>query len=212
MHLKVRPATESDIPQIYSIFTHYVLNTVITFRTNTPPFSYISKKFHETQERGLPFLVAIELPGQNDTCHGGNMTGKVCGYTLASPFRGYMLAYAPTVEMSLFVHPDYHSRGIGSMLLSSLIEALRETQHISYEVIGDAGSEARVHEQVKVKNILAIMAVNPEGKNGGEGLRDWYVQRGFIERGRMNEVGFKHGSIQYIFNTPYNTRGQPRQT
>ncbi|KLJ13734.1 hypothetical protein EMPG_11337 [Blastomyces silverae] len=193
MHLKVRTATESDIPQIYSIFTHYVHNTVITFLSNTPPFSYITKRFHETQERGLPFLVAVEQPGQDNTCHGGNMTEEVYGYTLVSPLRGYMLSYAPTVEMSLFVHPDYHSRGIGSTLVSSLIEALKETKHLSYEVTGDAGSEARVHGEAKVKNILAVMAVNPEGKNGGEGLRDWYVQRGFIERGRMKEVGFKHG-------------------
>ncbi|OAT10801.1 GNAT family N-acetyltransferase, variant 1 [Blastomyces gilchristii SLH14081] len=193
MHLKVRTATESDIPQIYSIFTHYVRNTVITLFANTPPFSYMTKRFHKTQERGLPFLVAVEQLEQDDTCHGGNMAEKVCGYTLASPFRGYMLSYAPTVEMSLFVHPEYHSRGIGSTLLSSLIEALQEAKHLSYQVTGHAGSEARVHAEAKVKSILAIMTVNPEGKNGGEGLRDWYVQRGFVERGRMKEVGFKYG-------------------
>ncbi|QSS53930.1 GNAT family N-acetyltransferase [Histoplasma capsulatum var. duboisii H88] len=192
MHPKIRSATESDLHQIHSIFTHYVQNTVVTFRVNKPPFSYIAKRFHEAQERGLPYLVAVEKSNQDNPSHEGNTTEKVCGYTLASAFRGYMLAYAPTVEMSLLVHPDYQSQGIGSALLSSLVEALREAKHLSYEV-GDADSEARLHEAVNVKNILAVMAVNPEGKNGGEGLRDWYVQRGFIERGRMREVGFKHG-------------------
>ncbi|PGH34521.1 phosphinothricin acetyltransferase [[Emmonsia] crescens] len=94
--------------------------------------------------------------------------------------------------MSLFVHPAYQSHVIGSILLSSLIEALKEAKHLSCEFVGDAGYEVHVHEGVKVKNILAIMAVNPEGKNRGEGLRDWYVKRGFMERGRMKEVGSKH--------------------
>ncbi|EDN03263.1 predicted protein [Histoplasma mississippiense (nom. inval.)] len=114
MHLKIRSATESDLHQIHSIFTHYVQNTVVTFRVNKPPFSYIGKRFHEAQERGLPYLVAVEKSGQDNPSHEGNPTEKVCGYTLASAFRGYMLAYAPTVEMSLLVHPDYQSQGIGS--------------------------------------------------------------------------------------------------
>ncbi|OJD15439.1 hypothetical protein AJ78_04314 [Emergomyces pasteurianus Ep9510] len=193
MPVKIRPATESDLPQIHSIFTHYVRNTVITFLTNSPPLSYIGKRLHEAQERGLPYLVAVEHFEQDNTRTGGNIQEKVCGYTQASPFRGHMLSYGPTVEMSLFVHPEYHSQGIGSILLSSLVEALKDAEHRCSEYAGDAGSEVRVHEVLKVKSILAIMAVNPDGKNGGEGLRDWYVQRGFMERGRLKEVGFKHG-------------------
>ncbi|KKZ61158.1 hypothetical protein EMCG_04207 [[Emmonsia] crescens] len=104
-----------------------------------------------------------------------------------------MPSYGPTVEMSLSIHPPYQSHVIGSILLSSLIEALKEAKHLSCEFAGDADYEVRVHEGVKVKNILAIMAVNPEGKNEGEGLRDWYVKGGFMERGRMKEAGFKHG-------------------
>ncbi|OAX82821.1 hypothetical protein ACJ72_02825 [Emergomyces africanus] len=193
MKVKIRSATASDLPQIHSIFTHYVRNTVITFLTNSPPLSVIAKRLREAQERGLPYLVAVEQLEQDNTETGGDIPEKICGYTQASAFRGYMLSYGPTVEMSLFVHPDYHSQGIGSILLSSLIEALKGAKHRCREFAADVGSEAPAPELMKVKSILAVMAVNPDGKNGGEGLRDWYVQRGFIERGRLKEVGFKHG-------------------
>ncbi|PGH18354.1 hypothetical protein AJ79_00420 [Helicocarpus griseus UAMH5409] len=193
MAIKVRPATESDIPQIHSIYTHYSLNTVVTFLINTPPLSYTARKFDTAQERGLPFLVAVEqAEGENGSAK-ANTPDKICGYAQASPFRGYMLAYGPTVELSLFVHPDYQSHGIGSTLLSALIEVLKETKHRPYEFAGDPEHEVSIQEGVQVKSLLAVMAVNSEGKNGGEGLRDWYVKRGFIERGRMKEVGFKFG-------------------
>ncbi|ODH51211.1 hypothetical protein GX48_02638 [Paracoccidioides brasiliensis] len=193
MAIKIRPATESDIPQMHSIFTHYVLNTVITFLINKPPLSYVADKLYATRDRGLPFLVAVERPEGANTSNEVDAQEKVCGYTQVSPFRGQLLAYGPTVELSLFVHPDYQSQGIGSKLLSSLIELLKETKHRAREFAGDLEHEVGIQDGFPVKNVLAVMAVDTEGKNGGEGLREWYVQRGFVERGRMKEVGFKFG-------------------
>ncbi|KAK2772527.1 hypothetical protein FQN53_004614 [Emmonsiellopsis sp. PD_33] len=185
MAIKIRPAIQQDLPQIHAIYTQYVLNTVVTFLVNKPPQSYTTEKFHTAQERGLPYLVAVEESEAGSE--------KVCGYTQASPFRGYMLSYGPTVELSLFVHPDYRCRGIGNRLLAALLEALKTTKHRTCEFEGDAEHEVKPEDGAVVKNLLAVMAVDSTGRNGGEGLRDWYVQRGFVERGRLKEVGFKMG-------------------
>lgn len=37
------------------------------------------------------------------------------------------------------------------------------------------------------------MAIDPDGKDGGEALMAWYKKRGFIQRGRMEQIGFKKG-------------------
>ena len=76
-------------------------------------------KFKEiTNARGLPYLVAVEKMAED-----ANET--VVGHTYLSPFRGHMLSYGPTVELSLFVHPDYQSRNIGSRLLAAVLESAK---------------------------------------------------------------------------------------
>jgi len=45
---------------------------------------------------------------------------------------------------------------------------------------------------ITVDNIIAVMAVDPEGKDKGETLRRWYIKRGF-QKGRISKIGFKRG-------------------
>jgi GNAT superfamily N-acetyltransferase len=151
-------------------------------------------KFHDiTESRKLPYLVAIEEDAENNR-------EIVVGYTYLSPFRGHMLSYGPTVELTLFVHPDHQSRSIGTRLLTAVLESARVpgVVHRAHEVtVDDDGLEHTVYAEdghgVRLRNILAVMAVDPEGKDGGEALRRWYVKRGFVERGRMDRIGFKKG-------------------
>ena len=192
--ISIRPAQEDDLPEIHAIYNHYVLNTVLTFLRHGPPLSYTAEKFHDLKSRNLPFLVAVEeeesISQSNDTMK----RGKVCGFASASPFRGYMLSYAPTVELTLFLLPTHKSRGIGGKLLESLTIALRETAHVSCEFAGDAEYEAHSESGgVRVRNLLAVMAVDVDGRDEGEWLRSWYVGKGFEEVGRMKKVGFKMG-------------------
>ena len=63
------------------------------------------------------------------------------------------------MEITLFCHPSYIALGIGPLLLNGLLDALRE--------------------QGRVKEVLAVMAVDPAGKRGGLALRDWYQRNGF---------------------------------
>ncbi|EEH34776.2 hypothetical protein PAAG_05823 [Paracoccidioides lutzii Pb01] len=150
-----------------SIFTHYVLNTVITFLINKPPLSYVADKLYTTQDRGLPFLIAVERPEGANTSNEGDTQEKVCGYTQASPFRGQLLAYGPSVELSLFF--------LSIQTISP--KASEETKHRAREFAGDLEHEVCIQDGFPVKNVLAVMAVDAERKNGGEGLRDWLCSK-----------------------------------
>lgn len=168
----VRDAVETDIEAVHEIHCYYVTNTVLTFRHKIVPLEAMKASFHNITERHeLPYLVATK-------------GGSVVGYIYADGFRGYMIGYAPTVEISLFCHPDFLGQGIGSILLDDLLERLKKTKHVTYE----ANYEQEIVES-DIRQVLAIMAVDE--RRQGLVLRDWYLKKGFAEAGRLKNVGYK---------------------
>ncbi|KZF25968.1 hypothetical protein L228DRAFT_257482 [Xylona heveae TC161] len=208
MAVIIRPAVEEDLAQVLDINTYYIRETVVTFAQNPPPLSSLVAKFHDITSRGLPFLVAVETGltnGDAENRGGANApTDKVIGYTYLSPFRGGMLSYGPTVELSIFLHPSHTSSGTGSRLLSTLLSLLGPyngspkvdgVKHLAREHVGHPEHEIFSPEGgVPVRSVIACMSLDTEkGKDSGEGLRRWYEQRGFVERGRLKGAGFKKG-------------------
>jgi L-amino acid N-acyltransferase YncA len=197
MSVIIRPARSSDLPQVHEIFTHYVMNTCLTFLSNPPPLSFTVNKFEDiTQKKGLPFLVAVDGDGDGD---GKERGCEVLGYTSLSPFRDSRHGYAPTVELSLYLHPSKVGKGIGSQLLEEVLGLVRrgEVWHAAWEFEGVEEWEVSIRDRDSeggiVKNVLAVMAVDTSSREEGEGLRRWYAERGFVERGRMKGVGYKMG-------------------
>ncbi|OAP55619.1 hypothetical protein AYL99_09770 [Fonsecaea erecta] len=164
MAVTIRSATKDDLPQIREIFEHYVLNTVVSFLVQKPPSNYVTSRFQESCARNLPYLVAVDDQGH------------VFGYAYASAFRGFMLGYGHTVEISLFCHPQHTNKGIGSQMIRQLIALLRTTKHLTRE----AGHEDSPVES-DVKKVMAIMAVDETAPGQGLALRDWYKRWGFQE-------------------------------
>jgi len=156
------------------------LNTVVSFLIKHPPPEYIRSRFEASKGRGLPYLVAEVETSENRS--------QVAGFAYASAFRGYMLGYGATVEMSIFCHPEHLGKGAGSGLMCRLLQSLRETNHI----FSEAGHEDEPQE-FAVKQVLAVMSVDDEKPDKGLGLRDWYVKWGFEQVGRLRKVGLKNG-------------------
>jgi phosphinothricin acetyltransferase len=177
MAITVRNASEEDLPQIQEIFEHYVLNTIVSFLVQKPPPNYIVSRFRETTARNLPYLVALDDSDQ------------VVGYSYASAFRGFMLGYGHTVEISLFCHPQHTKKGVGSQMMKRLIALLRCAKHVTREV----GHEDSPQEH-DVKKVMAIMSVDQNAAGGGLAVRDWYKRWGFEEVGRLKGVGSKKGT------------------
>lgn len=194
----IRDAKPSDLPQIRAVNIHYILNTVLTFRQTPPPPSTILAKYNDIKAHHLPFLVAIDtsLKHKNDNEDDSDL---VLGYAYLSPYRGEMLSYASTVELTLFIHPDHQSKSIGSKLLASILQAAESVLHRGFEFGGmddETVTKVVAGENglgVSVRNVLAVMAVDTDGPDEGDKLRRWYIERGFVERGRLKRIGFKSG-------------------
>jgi L-amino acid N-acyltransferase YncA len=172
---KTRAATASDIPTIYEIHKHYVLNTVITFKTEvTSKEAHLENLKYVQEQQKLPYLVAE------------SEDKEIVGYTYVSGFRSGKAGYRHTVELSLFCHPEHLYKGVGTTLLNKLLEVLSAPEaNMDFYVDGTRDDDK------KVRQVIACMAVNTDSKEEGIGLKRWYEAFGFALKGHLSEVGFK---------------------
>jgi L-amino acid N-acyltransferase YncA len=91
---------------------------------------------------------------------------EVAGFGYATLWRSRP-AYRHTVEDTIYVAPDQLRQGLGGMLLKGVIESCRNAE---------------------VEQVIAVIAET--GDPASEAL---HKRAGFIEVGRLNRVGFKHG-------------------
>lgn len=91
--------------------------------------------------------------------------GEVIGYASYGPYRPFD-GYKYSVEHSVYVRSDHHGRGYGRLLMEALIERARK---------------GKVHVMIG-----GIAAEN-------EGSLVLHKKLGFVETGRMPEVGQKFG-------------------
>ncbi len=127
---EIRPATIADLPDVLSIYRHYVRNTVVTFDEQPPTLRAYRSRFEHTQKLGYPFIVA-ESPH-----------GEILGFARVAPFRDKS-AFRHTVESTIYLGPAATGRGLGRVLLQELLDrcqavGLKEV----IAVIADSGADA----------------------------------------------------------------------
>ncbi|KAK9852655.1 Acyl-CoA N-acyltransferase [Penicillium brevicompactum] len=190
-----RPATLADIPQVRDINHWYILNSCFTFTTTPPAVSHYEDLLRDLNRRQLPFYVV-----GSDTRQSDDGADLVLGYAYLSPWRGELLSYASTVELSIFMRADQRSFGYGTLLMQKILGFLQSggVQHRCEERVGDvarigAHSMLEVVNTSPVHNVIAIMTFDPENPAEGIRLRDWYNTLGFVHRGRLESVGKKMG-------------------
>jgi phosphinothricin acetyltransferase len=147
----IRDATPEDMAAVQSIYAFYVERTPVSFEEIPPSVEEMQERLAKVKERGMPYLVAEE-------------DGEVLGYCYVGPWR-QRSAYRYTVEDSVYVAPFVVGRGVGSALLSTLIqrcEAMGYRQMIA--VIGDSANQGSIA-------LHRSMGFRQEGVLRGVGLK-----------------------------------------
>ena len=155
VHLRPAPAPETpfeysyrdvvaeDLPDILEIYNHYVLNSVVTLDEKPMSLTALRRKFAKTQEKKMPFIVAV------------NPAGQILGFAYVYPWRE-KAAYRFTVENAIYLGPAATGKGLGKDLLGDLIERSRAAGlKEMIAVIADKGAEASIamHEKFGFKEV-----------------------------------------------------------
>ena len=103
----IRQASIEDAPSLLSIYRPYVENTAITFEEDLPSLEDFQHRMASTLER-YPYLAALS-------------DGRIAGYAYAGPFHPRK-AYDHAAELSIYIAPPFHHRGLGKALYGQLGE------------------------------------------------------------------------------------------
>ncbi len=150
----VRAATTADLPAVAAIYTHYVLRTTMTFNTEVRTPRQWQQRFDDHVVAGPYHLLVAEV------------AGAVTGYVETQPFRP-KVAYARSVELSVYVAPDGTGRGVGGALYRTLLDELAADQRFH-----------RAYAIVALPNDISVA---------------FHERHGFHRRGTLSEAGFKFG-------------------
>jgi L-amino acid N-acyltransferase len=149
--LQLRLAEAGDLGAINEIYNYYVLHSTCTYQESPEPMEGREKWFADHGPRH-PVIVA-------------EMEGKIVGWGSLSAYH-VRSAYRHTVENSVYVHHEFHRRGIGAVILADLIERARAIGHraIIAGIDGDQIASVELHAKF-----------------------------GFVTAGHLKELGFKFG-------------------
>lgn len=159
----IRTAKKHDAAAIAEIYNHYVDKTIITFAETHISTHEIQKQIAE----GFPWYVWEE-------------NTMIYGYAHASQFKS-RCAYKTSVESTIYLHPNYTKKGIGSKLYKVLIDDLKKLGY--HTIIGGISLpnpiSISLHEKFGYQKIAHFKEV---GNKFGEYIDVGYWQLLFKEK------------------------------
>jgi L-amino acid N-acyltransferase YncA len=144
----LRDASPADMPAIAGIYAHHVIHGCASFELDAPGVEEIARRHTVVTSLGLPWIVAEEH-------------GIVIGYAYAARYRERP-AYRHTVEDSIYLDHRATGRGIGTLLLTKLIDQTsRSGARQMIAVIGDSANAGsiRLHERCGFTHTGTLKAV-----------------------------------------------------
>jgi len=120
----IRPGRDDDVPALTEIYNHYVINTHYTFDIDAWTVDKRRARwFAQFATSGRYRLFVAETKDDKRA---------VIGYASSTQFK-VKRAYETSVESTIYLHPDWPGRGVGTMLYTALFDALRgEDVHRAY--------------------------------------------------------------------------------
>ncbi|WP_117190563.1 GNAT family N-acetyltransferase [Rhizobium terrae] len=134
--IRVRDATEADLPIIMEIYNDAVANTTAIWNEVMVDLANRRDWFAARTARGFPVLAA-------------EIDGRVAGYASYGDWRAFD-GYRHTVEHSVYVHREARGGGIGRLLMQELIaRAASNGVHVMIAAIeSENAASIRLHEKL----------------------------------------------------------------
>lgn len=132
--MNIIDASKNHYQEIIDIYNWAISNTTATFDTETKTLNSYSQFLDSL--KNYPFIVSL------------NKDNKVTGWACLKPYSDRK-AYDQTVELSVYIEPSSHGKGIGSKLMTSLIdEAYKKNYHtILSRITAESEASIKLHEK-----------------------------------------------------------------
>ena len=152
IEIEIDIATKQDLNRIVEIYNWAIENTSATFDTDRKTIQSQLGWF-ESHDEKHPVIVARE-------------NGRVLAWGSISPWSD-RCAYSGTGEISFYVDPDFHRKGIGFNILKRLIEIGKEKNFrtLVSRIAGKSEASVHLHKKLGFSNIGTMKNV---GKKFGE--------------------------------------------
>ena len=158
--MEIRVARREDLQQLLDIYNYEVVHGVATLDLQPKSLEEWGRWFDAHNIKNHPLLVAEQA-------------GRVAGYASLAPYRSKE-AYRSTVELSIYIGPDFRRQGVATALMEAILREARQ--------------DPETHTVVSVIT------------DGNEASRKLHEKFGFTYCGAIREVGMKFGAYQDILN------------
>ena len=158
--MEIRVARREDLQQLLDIYNYEVVHGVATLDLQPKSLEEWGQWFDAHNIKNHPLLVAEQA-------------GRVAGYASLSPYRSKE-AYRSTVELSIYISPDFRRQGVATALMEAILREARQ--------------DPETHTVVSVIT------------DGNEASRKLHEKFGFTYCGAIREVGMKFDAYQDILN------------
>ena len=140
IELQINIATKQDLNRIVEIYNWAIENTSATFDTDRKT-TQSQLGWFESHDEKHPVIVARE-------------NGRVLAWGSISPWSD-RCAYSGTGEISFYVDPGFHSKGIGFNILKRLIEIGKEKNFrtLVSRIAGKSEASVHLHKKLGFSNI-----------------------------------------------------------
>lgn len=170
--VRIRPATEDDLEAITAIYNHSVVTETASWDDQT--VSLENRRAWFVEHSTTPYVTLV-----------AERADVVVGYAAYGRFRE-KAGWDLTAEHSVYLTAGAQGQGIGSLLMSGLLEAAREAGiHVMVGVLSaDNEASLRLHRRVGFVETARMPQV---GKKFGRWLDAVFVARILDERERPGD-------------------------
>jgi phosphinothricin acetyltransferase len=117
----IRQGVLGDVPQLTSLYNHYIENTATTFDIEPHTVEEREREWFALYKESGPHRLFVAVDGD-----------EVMGFATSSRFR-VRAAYNTSVETSVYLRPERTGKGLGGKLYEVLLDALAdEDLHRAY--------------------------------------------------------------------------------
>ena len=134
--MTIRPARESDLPELLAIYNYEVEHGVATLDLNPRTLAEWEEWFRQHQT-DTQFILA------------GEENGAAVGYASLSEYR-QKEAYASTAELSVYISPEHRRKGAASALMGAVLDrakACGKLHSVVSVITAGNGASEKLHQK-----------------------------------------------------------------